>query len=64
MSKKTALAAIVLGVALNNYVYVHDLILQKHEGLIDLGTKSAIGIAVAVIVILAGVVALARDSSG
>jgi hypothetical protein len=41
-----------------------DLILQKHEGLIDLGTKSAIGIAVAVIVILAGVVALARDSSG
>jgi hypothetical protein len=64
MSKKTALAAIVLGVALNNYVYLHDLILQKHEGLIDLGTKSAIGIAVAVIVILAGVVALARDSSG
>jgi len=64
MSKKTALAAIVLGVALNNYVYLHDLILQKHEGLIDLGTKSAIGIAVAVIVILAGVLALARDSSG
>lgn len=64
MSKKTALAAIVLGVALNNYVYLHDLILQKQEGLIDLGTKSAIGIAVAVIVILAGVVALARDSSG
>jgi len=64
MSKKTALAAIVLGVALNNYVYLHDVILQKHEGLIDLGTKSAIGIAVAVIVILAGVVALARDSSG
>ena len=64
MSKKTALAAIVLGVTLNNYVYLHDVILQKHEGLIDLGTKSAIGIAVAVIVILAGVVALARDSSG
>ena len=64
MSKKTALAAIVLGVALNNYVYLHDLILQKHEGLIDLGTKSAIGIAVAVIVILAGVLDLARDSSG
>ncbi|MDH3623628.1 MAG: hypothetical protein OES69_00885 [Myxococcales bacterium] len=64
MSKKTALAAIVVGVALNNYVYLHDLILQKHEGLIDLGTKSAVGIAVAVVVILAGVAALARDSSG
>ncbi len=64
MSKKTALAAIVVGVALNNYVYLHDLILQKHEGLIDLGTKSAVGIAVAVVVILTGVAALARDSSG
>jgi hypothetical protein len=58
MSKKTAVAAIVLGVAFNNYVYLHDLILQKYEGgLIDLGTKSA------VIVILAGVRALARGQS-
>jgi hypothetical protein len=64
MSKKTGIAAIVLGVAFNNYVYLHDLILQKHEGLIDLGTKSAIGIAVSVVVILAGVAAVARDSSG
>ncbi|MDH3203012.1 MAG: hypothetical protein OEM15_19145 [Myxococcales bacterium] len=63
MSKKTAVAAIVLGVAFNNYVYLHDVILQKHEGLIDLGVKSAVGISVAVIVILAGVAALARDSS-
>ena len=62
MSKKTAVAAIVLGVAFNNYVYLHDLILQKYEGgLIDLGAKSAVAISVAVIVILIGVGALARD---
>ena len=64
MSKRTGIAAIILGVAFNNYVYLHDLILQKHEGLIELGPKSAIGIAISVVVILAGVRALARDSSG
>jgi hypothetical protein len=62
MSKKTAIAAIVVGVLANNYIYLHDLIMQKHDGLIDLGTKSTIGIAIAVIVILVGVKGLASDS--
>jgi hypothetical protein len=63
MSKKTALAAVIVGVLANNYIYLHDIVMQKHDGLIDLGTKSAIGIAIAVIVILVGVKGLATGSS-
>ena len=62
MSKKTAIAAIVVGVLANNYIYLHDLILQKHEGFIALGPKSTIGIAISVIVILVGVRRLASDA--
>ena len=63
MSKKTALAAVIVGVLANNYIYLHDIVMQKHDGLIQLGTKSAIGIAIAVIVILVGVKGLATGSS-
>jgi hypothetical protein len=63
MSKKAALAAVIVGVLANNYIYLHDIVMQKHDGLIDLGTKSAIGIAIAVIVILVGVKGLATGSS-
>jgi hypothetical protein len=63
MSKKTALAAIIVGVLANNYIYLHDIVMQKHDGLIDLGTKSTIGIAIAVIVILVGVIGLTKASS-
>lgn len=63
MSKKTALAAVIVGVLANNYIYLHDMVMQKHDGLIDLGTKSAIGIAISVIVILVGVRGLATAPS-
>jgi hypothetical protein len=53
--KRLGLVLIVIGVLANNYVYLHDLILDKHEGLIDLGLKSWIGIVVTLIIIAGGV---------
>ena len=35
--KRLGLVLIIIGVLANNYVYLHDLILDKHEGLINLG---------------------------
>ncbi len=35
--KRLGLALIINGVLANNYVYLHDLILDKHEGAILLG---------------------------
>jgi len=60
MSKKAAIAAITIGVLFNNYVYLHDIVMDKHEGLIHVGTTSAVGIAIALIVVAIGVRALAR----
>ena len=63
MSKRTAVAAIIMGVVFNNYVYLHDIVVQKHAGFIHVGLRSVIGIAVAMIVIAVGVRTLARASS-
>ncbi len=37
--KRLGLALIIVGVLANNYVYLHDLILDKHEGAILLGLR-------------------------
>ncbi len=37
--KRLGLALIIVGVLANNYVYLHDLILDKHEGAILLGPR-------------------------
>ncbi len=58
--KRLGLALIILGVLANNYVYLHDLILDKHEGAILLGWISGVGVIVTYVVIAIGVVILLR----
>ncbi len=61
--KRFGLALIIVGVLANNYVYLHDLILDKHEGAILLGPRGWIGIVVMLIVIACGVVILLRSQA-
>ena len=61
--KRLGLALIIIGVLANNYVYLHDLILDKHEGTILLGQRGWIGIVVTLIVIAGGVVILLRSQA-
>ncbi len=62
-NKKLGLVLIIIGVLANNYVYLHDLILDKHEGLINLGPRGWIGIVVTGIVIAIGMVILLRSQA-
>lgn len=61
MNKKVAIVVVVAGVLFNNYVYLHDLVTNKHEGLIHVGPTSGVGIAIAVGAIVVGLVTLGRQ---
>ena len=64
------LILLVLGVLANNYIYLHDLVLSKHEAMIEGATQNVIwlgllsysAIVVTLIVIMIGVVFLVRES--
>ena len=65
MAKNRSLGVvlIILGVVVNNYAYVTDIVGNSHEGLIYMGSR---GIAAAVLGLLAialGVVALIRATN-
>ncbi len=62
-SKELGLALIIIGVLANNYVYLHDLVLDKHDGAILLGWPSWVGIVVTGIVIAIGMVILLRSQA-
>ncbi len=62
--KRLGLVLIIIGVLANNYVYLHDLILDKHEGLIYLGPYGWIGLVVTLIIIAGGVGILLRSQAG
>jgi hypothetical protein len=61
--KRFGLKLIIAGVLLNNYVYLHDLILDKHEGAILLGPGEWIVIVLTLIVIADGVVIVLRSQA-
>ena len=61
--KRFGLKLIIVGVLLNNYVYLHDLIHDKHEGAILLGPGEWIVIVLALIVIADGVVIVLRSQA-
>ncbi len=61
--KRFGVKLIIVGVLLNNYVYLHDLILDKHEGAILLGPGEWIGIVLALVVIADGVVIVLRSQA-
>ena len=61
MLKNQALALCLVagGLAANNYVYLHDLVMRRFpDGAIHLGTASFIAIGVSLAVIIAGLVLL------
>ena len=60
-NRTLGLVLVIIGVLANNYVYLHDLVLDKHEGLIDLGLKSAVGIGVTLLVVAFGTFILVRS---
>ncbi len=62
--KRFGLVLIIIGVLANNYVYLHDLFLDKHEGLISLGQNGWIGIVITLIIIAGGVGILLRSQAG
>ncbi len=62
-NKTLGLVLIIIGVLANNYVYLHDLILDKHEGAIVVGPTGWIGIVVTLIVIGGGLVILLRSQA-
>ncbi len=70
MWKDRSIGAIVMiaGIALVNVVYLWDLLLAKQEGFIYLGTKAWVGIIIANIVLVGGMVmtigARSRSQSG
>ncbi len=62
-NRTLGLVLVIIGVLANNYVYLHDLVLDKHEGLIDLGLKSAVGIGVTLLVVAFGIFILVRSQA-
>ncbi len=58
MWKGRSIGAIVMieGIVLVNFVYLWDVLLGKHEGLIYLGGKAWVGIFIANIVLVGGMV--------
>ncbi len=61
--KRFGLKLIIVGVLLNNYVYLHDLILDKHEGAILLGPGEWVVIVLTLIVITDGVAIVLRSQA-
>ncbi len=61
--KRLGLTLIIVGVLLNNYVYLHDLILDKHEGAILLGPGDWVVIVLTLIVIADGVAIVLRSQA-
>ncbi len=55
-NKTLGLVLVILGVLANNYVYLHDLILDKHEGAILLHWKSETAIVATLVVVAIGVI--------
>ncbi len=61
--KRFGLKLIIVGVLLNNYVYLHDFILDNHEGAILLGPGEWVVIVLSLIVIADGVVIVLRSQA-
>ncbi len=60
--RTTGYALIAAGVLFNNYVYLHDLVLDKHAGFIFVGWWSAAGILIGMGIVGFGARLLTRSS--
>ena len=60
--RTTGYALIAAGVLFNNYVYLHDLVFDKHAGFVHVGLWSAAGILIAMGIVGFGARLLTRSS--
>lgn len=65
MAKNRSLGVvlIILGVLVNNYAYVTDIVGNSHEGLIYMGSKGILAALLGLLAIALGVVSLIRASN-
>ncbi len=61
--KMLGYALIVIGVLANNYVYLHDLVIYKHDGTIILGWQSWVAIVLTLVVVAVGLVVAWRAAA-
>lgn len=61
MNRELGITVLLLGVVALNYVYLHDMIWQKHDGFIVLGWKNFLGVMVSTAVLLVGAGILFRS---
>jgi hypothetical protein len=62
MNKKTGwgLLLILVGVVLNNYAYLHDIVTEKHDGYVYVGSRAVVAVLVSLVVIAIGAWLAAR----
>ena len=53
-NKMVGYALVVIGVLANNYVYLHDLVFDKHDGMIFLGWQAGVAIVLTLVVVAVG----------
>jgi hypothetical protein len=65
MAKNRSLGVvlIILGVLVNNYAYVTDIVGNSHEGLIYMGSRGILAALLGLLAIALGVVSLIRASN-
>ena len=54
------LLLVLVGVVVNNYAYLNDIVMQKYDGYIYVGTRAMAAIVVSLIIIAIGVWMAAR----
>jgi len=54
------LLLVLVGVVMNNYAYLNDIVMQKYDGYIYVGTRAMAAIVVSLIIIAIGVWMAAR----
>jgi len=62
-SRSLGVVLIILGVLVNNYAYVTDIVGNSHEGLIYMGSRGVIAAVLGLLAIALGVVSLIRASN-
>ena len=54
-------ALVVIGVLANNYIYLHDLFMGTHQGMIELGWVAGLGVIITIGVTALGLYMLMRS---